>query len=69
MENLTGTKISVYGRTVAIIGSPTQLKTAINAISSLSRGSMHGSVYNKLETARRKDKLEKLRLWENQDVF
>jgi len=69
MENLTGTKISVYGRTVGIIGSSTQLKTAINAISSLSRGSMHGSVYNKLETARRKDKLEKLKLWENQDVF
>ena len=69
MENLSGTKISVYGRTVAIIGSPTQLKLAVNAISSLSGGSMHGSVYNKLETARRKDKLEKLRLWENQDVF
>lgn len=69
MENLSGTKISVYGRTVAIIGSPTQLKLAVNAISSLSDGSTHGSVYNKLETARRKDKLEKLRLWENQDVF
>jgi len=30
---------------------------------------MHGSVYNKLETARRREKIEKLRLWENQDVF
>ena len=69
MENLSGTNISVYGRTVAIIGSPTQLKHAVNAISSLSGGSMHGSVYNKLETVRRQNKLEKLRLWENQNVF
>ncbi len=69
MENLSGTNISVYGRTVSIIGSPTQLKLAVNAISSLSGGSMHGSVYNKLESARRRNKLEKLQLWENQNVF
>ena len=69
MENLTGTHITVYGRTVAIIGTPTQLKLAINAISSLSGGSMHGSVYNKLEAARRRNKLEKLKLWEDQNVF
>lgn len=69
MENLSGTKISVYGRTVAIIGSPTQLKLAVNAISSLSGGSMHGAVYSKLEAVKRRNKLEKLRLWENQNVF
>jgi ribosomal RNA assembly protein len=69
MENLSGTNISVYGRTVSIIGSPTQLKLAVNAISSLSGGSMHGSVYSKLESARRRNKLEKLQLWENQNVF
>ena len=69
MENLSGTSISVYGRTVSIIGSPTQLKLAVNAISSLSGGSMHSSVYSKLESARRRNKLEKLQLWENQNVF
>jgi ribosomal RNA assembly protein len=69
MENLSGTNISVYGRTVSIIGSPIQLKHAVNAISSLSGGSMHGSVYSKLESVRRKNKLEKLQLWENQNVF
>ena len=69
MENLSGTKISVYGRTVAVIGSPTQLKLAVNAISSLSGGSMHGAVYSKLEAAKRRNKLEKLKLWENQNVF
>ena len=69
MEHLSGGNISVYGRTVAIIGSPTQLKLAANAIGALSSGSMHGSVYSKLEAARRRNKLERLRLWEDQNVF
>ena len=69
MENLTGAKISVYGRTVGIIGEPNQLRLAVDAISSLCSGSMHGPVYNKLEAARRKEKAEKALLWENQDVF
>jgi len=69
MENLSGSSISVYGRTVAIIGLPHQLKLAVDAISSLSSGSMHGSVYNKLESARRREKIEKLKLWEDQNVF
>ena len=45
MENLTNANISVYGRTVGIIGEPNQLRLAIDAISSLSNGSMHGPVY------------------------
>ena len=69
MEKLSDTEISVYGRTVAIIGEINSLKIAVEAISSLSNGSMHGSVYNKLEDARRRKKSEKLQLWENQDVF
>ncbi len=69
LERLSDTEISVYGRTVSIIGSTTKLKLAIDAISSLSSGSMHSSVYGKLESARRKSKLDKLQLWENQDVF
>ncbi len=69
MENLSDTSISVYGRTVAIIGETDKLKIAVDAISALSSGSMHGSVYNKLESARRRDKAEKMKLWEDQDVF
>ncbi len=69
MENLTGATISVYGRTVGIIGEPNQLRLAVDAISSLSSGSMHGPVYSKLEAARRREKAEKALLWENQDVF
>jgi ribosomal RNA assembly protein len=69
MENLTGTRISVYGKTVSIIGDASKLRLVIDAISSISNGSMHGAVYNKLEAANRKNKQEKMRLWENQDVF
>ncbi len=69
MERLSDTYISVYGRTVAIIGATNKLKLVVDAISSISNGSMHGSVYNKLESARKRDKLERLKLWEDQNVF
>lgn len=69
MESLSGTSISVYGRTVAVIGDVAKLKSAVTAISSLSSGSMHGSVYGRLESARRREKEERMRLWEDQDVI
>ena len=69
IENLTNALITVYGRTVAIIGEPNQLRSAVDAISSLSTGSMHGPVYSKLESAKRREKAEKAQLWEDQNVF
>jgi len=69
MENLSGTLISIYGKTVSIIGDPSKLRLAVDAISSISSGSMHGAVYTKLEAANRRGKLEKMKLWEDQNVF
>lgn len=69
MENLSGTNICVYGKTVSVIGDTKNLKIAVDAISSISAGSMHGSVYNKMETIRRKEKIQRLQLWEDQNVF
>ena len=69
MENLSNADITVYGKTVSVIGEPTQLKLAIDANESLVSGSMHGYVYKKIEFARRQEKFAKLQLWENQDVF
>ena len=69
MENLSNANITVYGKTVSIIGEPTQLKLAVDAIESLLSGSMHGRVYKKIEFARRQEKFARLQLWENQDVF
>ena len=67
MENLSGTQISVYGKTVSIIGDNNKLKLAVDAISSISNGGMHGSVYSKLEAANRRSKEEKMQLWEDQN--
>jgi ribosomal RNA assembly protein len=69
MENLSNTSITVYGRTVSIIGGPTQLKLAIDAIESLSSGSMHGHVYKRIESSRRQEKFARMQLWEDQNVF
>ena len=65
MENLSGTHISVYGRTVSIIGDASKLRLAADAISSISHGSLHGTAYGKLEAENRREKQEKMKLWED----
>ncbi|RLF85888.1 RNA-processing protein [Thermococci archaeon] len=56
IEEMSGTEISVYGKTVAIIGNPLQVQVAKTAIEKLVKGSPHGTVYKYLE--RRKKDLE-----------
>lgn len=48
-EKLAGVGISVYGKTVAIIGGPEQIRIARTAIEMLMDGAPHGSVYGFLE--------------------
>ena len=48
-EKLTGVGISVYGKTVAIIGGPEQIRIARAAIEMLLDGAPHGAVYGFLE--------------------
>ncbi len=68
MEELSGTRISVYGRTVSVIGPPEGIREAVDAIGALCSGSMHASVYRRLEASRRRQKAEKAILWEDQHV-
>ena len=49
MEQLSGTKVSVYGKTVAVIGYPQQIRVARVAIEMLVDGAPHGNVYSFLE--------------------
>ncbi len=56
IEEMSGADVSVYGKTVAIIGSPLQVEIAKTAIEKLVKGSPHSSVYRYLE--RRKKDLE-----------
>jgi len=48
-EKLTGVGISIYGKTVAIIGNPDQIRIARAAIEMLMDGAPHGAVYGYLE--------------------
>ncbi len=48
-ENLTNTNISVYGKTVSLIGFPEQNRVARKGIDMLLEGAAHGPVYKFLE--------------------
>jgi ribosomal RNA assembly protein len=65
IEDLTGAYISVYGHTVGLIGKSDQIKIASDAVTMLSKGKSHKNVYNMLQEARRKAKMDRMRLWED----
>ncbi|UGV39695.1 RNA-processing protein [Methanococcoides orientis] len=48
-ESLIGVKISVYGKTVSVIGHPDQILIMRTALEMLIDGANHGSVYSFLE--------------------
>jgi ribosomal RNA assembly protein len=58
LETLTQTNISVYGKTIGIIGECGAVSNAKRAIEMLISGSMHATVYKWLEKARRKSREE-----------
>jgi ribosomal RNA assembly protein len=64
IEELTSCHLSVYGRTVAIIGEAGEVQLAAEAVKSLATGSQHKTVYNTLQKARTKRKMERMFLWE-----
>jgi ribosomal RNA assembly protein len=64
IEELTRCYVSVYGRTVSIIGDAAQVQLASDAVKTLARGSQHRTVYNTLQKARTKQKMERMFLWE-----
>ncbi len=64
IEELTQCFVSVYGRTVAIIGEATEVQLAADAVRMLASGSQHKTVYNILQKARTRRKMERMFLWE-----
>lgn len=64
IEELTGAYISIYGHYVAILGKAEEVRLAGEAVTMLINGSMHSTVYNMLQKARRRAKMERLKLWE-----
>lgn len=53
IEDITGVKISVYGKSIGIIGYPHQTIAAHDAIEMLINGSPHSAVYSFLEKKQR----------------
>ena len=53
IEDLTECYISVYGKTIGIIGEPENVAAARKAVEDLLKGSPHGNVYKLLEKRRR----------------
>lgn len=58
IEELTGCYVSVYGKTIGIIGEIEAVGAARKAVESLLSGSPHSSVYKFLEKRRRNMKIE-----------
>ncbi|MEE8355629.1 MAG: KH domain-containing protein [Candidatus Bathyarchaeia archaeon] len=63
IEEITETRISVYGGTVAYIGNPEGLEAAREALMKLIKGSFHKTVWNYLYAWRRKMKKDRGELW------
>ncbi|MFW9910972.1 MAG: pre-rRNA-processing protein PNO1 [Candidatus Thorarchaeota archaeon] len=68
IEQITESKISIYGRTVSLIGYDPGLQYAQKAIDMLIGGAPHGAVYGMLERARRDMSRMEAELWEDTDL-
>ena len=68
IEELSGVYMSVSGHSVALIGKYEEVRLANDAITMILKGSTHKTVYTMLQDARRKNKLEKMRLWEQDNI-
>lgn len=60
IEDLTGCYVSVYGKTIGIIGRAEDLALARRAVESLLSGSRHATVYSWLEKQRRQARVSEI---------
>ena len=65
IEEMTETHISVYGKTIGIIGETEDASIARQAIENLLKGSQHNSVYHWLE---KKRKVKKRKEFESENI-
>jgi|Deesub1362A_J573_1020465.scaffolds.fasta_scaffold00057_29 ribosomal RNA assembly protein len=63
IEECTGSDVSVYGKTVAIVGTLERVQAAREAILMLARGKPHGVVYKILQRKARELKEKSFSLW------
>jgi len=63
IEELTGASISVYGKTISLIGTFNQNAIAREAVEMILRGSNHSTVYKFLERKKVELKKEAIEIW------
>ena len=68
IEQLSRSRISVYGKTVSIIGEEDRLRAVVSAVNSLLTGGMHATAYGRLEAANRRERMDRMLLWEGQQI-
>jgi ribosomal RNA assembly protein len=65
IEEVTGSMISLYGKTVSLIGIDPGLDNAQRAVMMLIDGAPHSAVYARLEKMRREMNRQEAELWED----
>ena len=68
IEQLSRSRISVYGKTVSIISEEHRLRAVVSAVNSILAGGMHAAAYGRLEAANRRERQDKMLLWEGQNL-
>ena len=68
IEQLSRSRISVYGKTVSIIGEESRLRAVVSAVNSILIGGMHATAYGRLEAANRRERMDRMLLWEGQQI-
>ncbi len=69
IENMTGTHLSVYGRTVSLLGELEDVQDAKHAVEMIMQGCMHSTVYKFLEGLKRSKKREERQsIWKEPDL-
>ncbi len=63
IEELTDTDLSVYGKTIAILGDYESVQIAKEAVNMLLKGTSHSKMYKYLERHRQNIKRKELELW------
>ncbi|MFH0748626.1 MAG: KH domain-containing protein [Candidatus Bathyarchaeota archaeon] len=65
LEEETGTRLSIYGHTIGIIGDIEHLYVAREAVQMLIRGSLHSTVYRYLNRKRNDLRKVEMELWKS----
>lgn len=65
LEEMTGAYVSIYGKTVALVGVPEEVGLAKEIIMMIATGIPHGVAYKVLQRKRRELKEKQMGLWKN----